>query len=165
MKGGETVKILFLCTGNSARSQMAEAWVRTLKGDALEPWSAGILAHGVHPLTVEVMKEAGIDISGQRSKTVTELLKKNIEVDYVVTLCDEASASCPFFPAQAKVIHRGFRDPVRAEGTHEERLKLFREVRDEIRSFVETMPESLENTSAIPPITLEHLRLRRSGED
>ncbi|MDQ7824225.1 MAG: arsenate reductase ArsC [Candidatus Eremiobacteraeota bacterium] len=137
------MKILYLCTGNSARSQMAEAWTRHLKGGILEPYSAGIEAHGINPLTVEVMKEAGIDISGQRSKTSLELLKEGVKVDYVVTLCDDARASCPFFPAQVKVLHHGFRDPAKAEGSHEDRLKVFREVRDEIRAYVESLPESL----------------------
>lgn len=137
------MKILFLCTGNSARSQMAEAWVRALKSDVLEPYSAGIEAHGINPLTVEVMKEAGVDLAGQRSKTILDFSKMNIHVDYVVTLCDEASASCPFFPAGVKVLHRGFKDPAQAKGSHEEKLKVFREVRDEIRTYVESLPESL----------------------
>jgi arsenate reductase (thioredoxin) len=134
-------KILFLCTGNSARSQMAEAWTRTLKGEVLHAYSAGIEAHGINPLTIEVMKEAGIGISTQRSKLVKEF--SGTPVDFVVTLCDEASASCPFFPAQVKIVHRGFRDPAKAQGSHEEKLKVFREVRDEIKEYVESLPESL----------------------
>lgn len=155
-------RILFLCTGNSARSQMAEVWVRALKGNVLEPYSAGIEAHGINPLTIEVMKEAGVDMAGQSSKTIHDFSKMKIPVDYVVTLCDEASASCPFFPAQVKVLHRGFRDPARAEGSHEEKMQVFREVRDEIRRYVESLPESLLD-EAIPKITLEHLRMRNGN--
>ncbi len=142
-------RILFLCTGNSARSQMAEAWVRALKGDFLEPYSAGIEAHGINPLTIEVMTEAGVDMAGQSSKTISDFSRMNVPVDYVVTLCDEADASCPFFPAQVKILHRGFRDPALVEGSHEEKMKVFREVRDGIKRFVEAMPECLEDNDQV----------------
>jgi len=155
-------KILFLCTGNSARSQMAEAWVRALKSDALEAYSAGIEARGINPLTMEVMKEAGIDMSGHRSKRAGEF--SGVPVDYVVTLCDEAAASCPFFPARVKIVHQGFRDPAKARGSHEEKLQVFREVRDEIKAYVESLPESLLKDAGppIPMISMEHLTLHQS---
>jgi arsenate reductase len=139
-------KILFLCTGNSCRSQMAEGWARHLKGDVLEPYSAGIEVHGMNPRAVKVMAEAGVDISAQRSKHVDEL--KGIAFDYVVTVCDNAHESCPLFPGRAKVVHVGFDDPPRlAEGakSEEEALAPFRRVRDEIKALVLTLPESLEH--------------------
>jgi len=133
------LKVLFLCTGNSCRSQMAEGWTRHLKGDQIEAYSAGIEAHGLNPDAVRVMAEAGVDISTQRSKLVGEL--QGVEFDYVVTVCDRAHESCPVFPGKAKTIHVGFDDPPRlAEDalTEEERLAPYRRVRDEIRAFVET---------------------------
>jgi len=138
------LKILFLCTGNSCRSQMAEGWARHLKGGALEPYSAGVEVHGLNPRAVRVMAEAGVDISAQRSKHVSEL--KDIAFDYVVTVCDNARESCPLFPGRAKVVHAGFDDPPRLAkdaNTEEETLGHYRRVRDEIRTFVETLPESL----------------------
>lgn len=131
------MKILFLCTGNSARSQMAEGWTRQLGSDRAEPYSAGIEAHGLNPLAVAGMKEAGVDISSQRSKLVAEIL--DIPFDLVVTLCSDAEANCPIFPGKVRVIHHGFDDPSGATGTEEERLAVFRRVRDEIRNFVESL--------------------------
>ena len=133
------LKILFLCTGNSCRSQMAEGWARHLKGDQIEAYSAGIETHGLNLDAVRVMAEAGADISGQRSKHVSEL--HDVEFDYVVTVCDHAHESCPVFPGKAKVIHVGFDDPPRLAAnakTEEERLAPYRRVRNEIRAFVET---------------------------
>jgi arsenate reductase (thioredoxin) len=141
----QKLKVLFLCTGNSCRSQMAEGWTRHLKGDAIEPYSAGIETHGLNPKAVQVMAEAGVDISGHRSKEVGEL--KSVQFDYVVTVCDQAHESCPLFPGRTKVIHVGFEDPPRlAAGakTEEEALSHYRRVRDEIRRFVESLPESLD---------------------
>ena len=138
------IKVLFLCTGNSCRSQMAEGWARVLKGDVLEPYSAGILATGVHPLAVRAMAEAGVDISGQRSKRVDEL--KDIVFDTVVTLCDNARESCPWYPGKTKMVHQGFDDPpylARDAKSEEEAMVHFRRVRDEIKVFVETLPISL----------------------
>ena len=135
------LKILFLCTGNSCRSQMAEGWARRLKGEQIEPYSAGIEAHGLNPDAVRVMAEAGVDISGGRSKLVSEL--RGVDFDYVVTVCDNAQESCPVFPGKAKIVHVGFDDPPRlAAGakTEDERLAPYRRVRDEIRAFVETLP-------------------------
>jgi arsenate reductase len=138
-------KILFLCTGNSCRSQMAEAWTRVLKGNQLEAYSAGIQPKGVDSRAIQVMAEAGIDISGQKSKDIDSL--GILEFDYVVTLCDNARESCPFFPARTKQMHQGFDDPpllaARAK-TEEEALAPYRRVRDEIRAFVETLPEALQ---------------------
>jgi len=138
------LRVLFLCTGNSCRSPMAEGWARRLKGDVLEPYSAGVEVHGLDPRAVRVMAEAGVDISGHRSKHVSEL--KDIAFDYVVTVCDNARESCPLFPGRAKVVHAGFDDPPRLAKdakTEEEALGLYRRVRDEIRAFVETLPDSL----------------------
>lgn len=140
----EKKKILFLCTGNSCRSQMAEGWARYLKGDVLEPYSAGIEVHGLNPYAVKVMKEAGVDISHHRSKHVKELF--HIPFDYVVTVCDHANETCPVFPGRVKRLHVGFDDPPRLAATlssEEEKLAVYRRVRDEIRAFVETLPESL----------------------
>jgi len=139
------LKVLFLCTGNSCRSQMAEGWARRLKGEQIQPYSAGIEAHGLNPDAVRVMAEAGVDISGQRSKLVNELAATAF--DYVVTVCDNAHESCPLFSGKAKVIHVGFDDPpclAANAKTEEERLAPYRRVRDEIRAFVETLPASLD---------------------
>lgn len=138
-------KILFLCTGNSCRSQMAEGWARALKGDVLEPYSAGVETHGLNPNAVRVMAEAGVDISGHRSKNVGELLDAGIE--YVVTVCDHAAEACPRFPGKAKILHRSFPDPpalAKTAKTEEEALGHYRRVRDEIRAFVETLPGALD---------------------
>ena len=138
------LKVLFLCTGNSCRSQMAEGWARTLKADAIEAYSAGIETHGLNPRAVRVMAEAGVDISGHRSKQVSEL--QDIAFDYVVTVCDNARESCPLFPGRAKVVHRSFDDPPRLAmdaKTEEEALVHYWRVRDQIRAFVETLPDSL----------------------
>jgi arsenate reductase len=134
-------KILFLCTGNACRSQMAEGFTRVLKGDRLDPYSAGVHPYLVHPLAAKVMAEAGVDISPQYSKHVDDLAE--VRFDWVVTLCDYADGACPTIPGAARRVHRPFDDPVRARGTDEQILSRFREVRDQIRAFVETLPESL----------------------
>jgi arsenate reductase (thioredoxin) len=142
----EKLKILFLCTGNSCRSQMAEGWARHLKGDVIESYSAGIEVYGLNELAAEVMAEAGVDISNQRSKHVDEL--KEIEFDYVVTVCGHANEHCPMFSSGAKVVHVGFDDPPKlAEKAEnqEQALGYYRRVRDEIRVFVEKLPEELGN--------------------
>jgi arsenate reductase (thioredoxin) len=138
-------KVLFLCTGNSCRSQMAEVWARHLKGDRMESYSAGVQPHGMNPLAIQVMKEAGVDIGAHHSKHVDEL--KNIRFDYVVTVCDDAHEACPVFPGTTKVVHVGFDDPPRLAATarnEAEALIHYRRVRDEIRAYVETLPGSLE---------------------
>ena len=142
----ERLKLLFLCTGNSCRSQMAEGWARHLKSESIEAYSAGVETHGMNEKAVAVMAEAGVDISRHRSKHVDELA--DVPFDYVVTVCDNARESCPVFPGQAKVVHRGFDDPpalARAATTDEEVLSHYRRVRDEIRAFVITLPEALAN--------------------
>lgn len=138
----DKTRILFLCTGNSARSQMAEGWARHLRSGVIEPYSAGIEAHGVNPYAVAAMKEAGIDISGQRSKLMEEII--DTKFDYVVTLCSHADENCPLFPGKTKVIHVGFDDPAKATDSEGEVMATFRRVRDEIRRFVESLPDSLE---------------------
>lgn len=137
-------KILFICTGNSCRSQMAEGWVRHLKKDVLQSFSAGIEKHGLDPLAVKVMDEAGVDISKQTSKLINEL--KDKEFDYVVTICEDANRNCPVFPGKAKRIHHAFDNPPRIAKTltsREEILRLYRRVRDEIKEFINKMPNNL----------------------
>lgn len=137
------LKVLFLCTGNSCRSQMAEGWCRHLKGDIIEAYSAGIETHGLNPYAVKVMAEAGVDISGHKSKLLTEL--NGIDFDYVVTVCGHAHETCPLFPAKAKVIHIGFDDPPKLAKDltdEEEKLNCYRRVRDEIKKFIEGLPST-----------------------
>ena len=128
-------KVLFLCTGNSARSQMAEGYLRHVAGDRLEPMSAGIQPKGLNPLAVEAMREIGIDISSQTSKDVVGLLGQHIP--YVITVCDNAKERCPIFPATWDLLHWSFEDPAAAVGSHDERLAVFRRVRDELISRIE----------------------------
>ncbi len=140
------MKILFLCTGNSCRSQMAEGWARHLKGGSIDARSAGIEKHGLNPRAVMVMAEAGVDISGHVSKSLEDL--PDLDFDCVVTVCGHAHETCPVFPGRARVVHVGFDDPPKlAEEakTEEEAMEPFRRVRDEIRAFVETLPERLES--------------------
>jgi arsenate reductase len=138
------LKVLFLCTGNSCRSQMAEGWAKTLRSDSIEAYSAGVEPHGMNARAVKVMAESGVDISGHHSKHVDEL--KDITFDYVVTVCDHANEACPIFPGRTKVIHVGFDDPPRlaqTAKTQEEALGHYRRVRDEIRGFVEHIDQYL----------------------
>ncbi len=137
-------KILFLCTGNSCRSQMAEGWARALRGDILDAHSAGVVTHGLNPNAVAVMAEADVDISGHRSELVDDLLA--IDFDWVVTVCDNARESCPVFPGKTTLVHHSFDDPpalARDARDDEEALDHYRRVRDEIRDFVETLPSAL----------------------
>jgi arsenate reductase (thioredoxin) len=141
----DKIRILFLCTGNSCRSQMAEAWTNRLKGDQFEAYSAGVKPKGIDPRAVKAMAEAGIDISGQKPKDIDSL--GDIKFDYVVTLCDNAKESCPFFPARTRLMHHGFDDPPRlAENAEDEdkAMSHYRRVRDEIKAFVEKIPGILE---------------------
>ncbi len=136
--------VLFLCTGNSCRSQMAEGFARALKGDVIEAYSAGIETHGRNPRAVKVMAEAGVDISRHTSNTVDKLPVQSF--DYEVTVCGHAQENCPVFYGDTTVVHVGFDDPPKlAEGaaTEEEALVHYRRVRDEIRRFIETLPEAL----------------------
>ena len=138
------LKVLFLCTGNSCRSQMAEGWARQLKGDVLEPYSAGIEKHGMNPHAVKVMAEAGVDISKHYSKMPEEI--GPVHYDYVVTVCGHANEHCPIFPGKTKLMHVGFEDPpkvTRDMPDGEKKLAVYRRVRDEIRRFVETLPGAL----------------------
>jgi arsenate reductase (thioredoxin) len=140
----EKKRVLFLCTGNSCRSQMAEGWTRCLHPDRYDPWSAGVEPKGVDPRAVEAMREAGIDISGQKSKDVAEL--GNLEFDYVVTLCDKAREACPYFPAKTRLIHKGFEDPpvlAQNAANEEEAMGHYRRVRDQIKNFVENLSSEL----------------------
>ncbi len=136
-------RVLFLCTGNSCRSQMAEGWAKAQKSDAIEAFSAGTNPHGMNPLAIRAMAEVGVDISDHSSKRPDDL---GVEFDYVITVCDSANESCPVFPARTRVIHVGFDDPPRlAKGAKgdDEAMPHYRRVRDEIRAFVQTLPESL----------------------
>lgn len=143
------IKVLMLCTGNSCRSQMAEGWARALKGDQIEVWSAGIETHGLNPNAVQVMAEVGIDISGHTSKNVNTLLE--VGFDWVVSVCGHADETCPSFPSKTtRKVHVGFDDPPKLAkeiaargGSAEEQLEPYRRVRDQIRAWVETLPESL----------------------
>ena len=133
----ERSKILFLCTGNSCRSQMAEGWARHLRGREIEPFSAGLEAHGLNPNAVKVMAEAGVDISAQKSQKVDEL--QSIPFDLVVTVCTHADEHCPVFPGPTRVLHTGFDDPpklAKHATTEEEALTHYRRVRDEIHDFI-----------------------------
>ena len=141
----QKLKILFLCTGNTCRSQMAEGLARALKGEAIEPYSAGINPSRLDPRAVRVMAEAGVDIRAQHSKHVDDLT--GIDFDYVITVCDHAHEHCPRFPTQAKLIHVGFDDPPKlAERakSEEEALAHYRRVRDEIKAFILELPKVLE---------------------
>lgn len=138
------MKILFLCTGNSCRSQMAEAWTKALKGDVIKAYSGGTEPKGVDPLAVKAMAEVGIDVSAYRSKSTIEFME--MEFDYVITLCDDARQACPFFPAKTRILHHGFDDPpalAQHAKNEEEAMAHYRRVRDEIRAYIETLPESL----------------------
>ncbi|MBX3316547.1 MAG: arsenate reductase ArsC [Phycisphaeraceae bacterium] len=154
------MRVLFLCTGNSCRSQMAEGWARALKGGEIEAYSAGTSPHGVHPLAVRAMMEAGVDISGHVSKRPDEI---DASFDVVVTVCDAASGACPSFPG-ARVVHVGFDDPPRlamGAGSDDEAMSHFRRVRDEIRAFVETLPGAIApalSPDHQPPPTMERIQ-------
>ncbi|MFC1742621.1 arsenate reductase ArsC [Candidatus Riflebacteria bacterium] len=139
-------RVLFLCTGNSCRSQMAEGWARKIKGDVLEPYSAGIEKHGLNPNAVQVMQEVGVDISQHRSKFLAEL--NSISFDLVITVCGHAHESCPLFPGKTEIIHQDFEDPpamARELQSEEEKLECYRRVRDEIRKFIQDYPFDQKN--------------------
>ena len=146
------LKLLFLCTGNSCRSQMAEGWTRHLKGEVVDAYSAGIETHGLNPHAVEAMAEAGVDITSQRSENIKDFADQKLDV--VVTVCGHAHETCPIFPADCRVVHVGFEDPPKmarelAEGgaSEEDQMNCYRKVRDEIKAFVETLPEVLKEGS------------------
>lgn len=133
-------RVLILCTGNSARSQMAEGILRHMAGDDLEVASAGVSPSHVRPEAIKVMGELGIDISGHRSKSVDEFLGQ--EFDYVITVCDNANEQCPVFPGKTKRIHWSFEDPAAVQGDESARLTIFRRVRDEIKARLEAFTQS-----------------------
>lgn len=140
------IKILFLCSGNSCRSQMAEGWARELKADTIKPSSAGTENHGLNPLAVKVMAEAGVDISRQMSKRLDDLPRERY--DYVITVCSEADKNCPLFSGDTRKIHVAFDDPPQLAGaakTEAEALVHYRRVRDEIREFILRLPKSVSN--------------------
>jgi len=137
----ERIKVLFLCTGNACRSQMAEGWARNLKSDVIDAFSAGVSPAGVSTRAIAVMDEAGIDISSHTSKHVDDYMA--IDFDYVITLCDHANEHCPVFSGKTKVIHKPFEDPTFVVGSTGEIMSAFRKARDLIREYVETLPESL----------------------
>lgn len=150
----DKIKLLYLCTGNSCRSQMAEGWTRALKGDAIEVYSAGLETHGLNPSAVKVMAEAAVDISRQKSQHLDEFM--DLDLDYVVTVCDHAHETCPLFPGSASVVHHSFDDPPKmarmvaeAGGTEEAQLDCYRTVRDQIKAFILTLPEGLEGGSLL----------------
>ncbi|MCX7678817.1 MAG: arsenate reductase ArsC [Spirochaetes bacterium] len=139
------ITILFLCTKNSCRSQMAEGWAKHLKGDSIDAYSAGVAPTDLDPFAIKAMAEAGVDISAQYSKHIMDLPK--IEFDYVITVCDRANESCPFFPGKTKMVHRGFEDPpllAKNASNEEEIMKHYRRIRDEIKHFIESLPHSIE---------------------
>lgn len=145
MAAAERIKVLFLCTGNSCRSQMAEGWAKALRADTVEAYSAGTNPHGMNRLAVEAMREAGVDITGHHSKHPEDL---GVVFDFVVTVCDSAHESCPVFPGGARVVHVGFDDPPRLAKdakSDEEALPHYRRVRDEIRAYIETLPGALQD--------------------
>lgn len=144
----DKTKLLYLCTGNSCRSQMAEAWTRHLKGDLYQVYSAGIEAHGLNPNMVKVMAEVGIDVTGQTSDLVTKFFDEGLEI--VVSVCGHADENCPVFPRPVRRVHKGFNDPPKlarelaAQGaSEEEQLVPYRRVRDEIKAWVETLPGAI----------------------
>jgi len=128
-------KILVLCTGNSCRSQIAEGYLRHFAGDEAEVYSAGIETHGVNPKAIEIMKRDGIDISGHTSNNIDEYT--GIDFDYLITVCDNAKESCPYFPTSAVKFHYNFPDPAKATGTEEDVMEQFREVREMIRKYAQ----------------------------
>jgi arsenate reductase len=134
----EKQRVLILCTGNSARSQMAEGLLRHDSGDLFEVESAGTKPGRVRSEAVQVMREIGIDISGHRSKSVDESAGQAF--DYVLTVCDHAKETCPIYPGHSNRLHHNFQDPAAVEGSEEKRLAVFREVRDEIRMYLRTFP-------------------------
>lgn len=147
-EASEKLKVLFLCTGNSCRSQMAEGWARYLKSDVIDAFSAGTLTHGLNPNAVKVMAEAGVDISHHVSKTLASLDGETF--DWVVSVCDNAREACPVFPGKTKQFHISFDDPPRLAATaanEEEALGHYRRVRDEVRRFVEKLPGVLTDTA------------------
>ncbi|MCM8786828.1 MAG: arsenate reductase ArsC [Candidatus Omnitrophica bacterium] len=128
------LRVLFLCTGNSARSQMAEGFLKHLAGEKFKVYSAGVNPTRVNPLAIKVMDEIGIDISKHRSKSAMDFIGQKF--DYVITVCDNAKQTCPVFPGKYEKIHWSLKDPAEAQGTEEEKLEIFRKTRDKIKEFI-----------------------------
>jgi arsenate reductase len=141
MYNNNRIKILFVCLGNSCRSQIAEGWSRHLKANIIDAYSAGIRPIGVNSTAIKVMAEAGVDISNQKSQSLDEF--SEIDFDYLITLCDNAAKRCPTITNKAKVLHKPFEDPYYATGGEEDVMETFRKVRNEIREFIEAMPDNL----------------------
>jgi len=137
------IKVIFLCTGNSCRSQMAEGFARTLGKGVIEPCSAGLNPAGLNERAVQVMKEAGIDISKQKSKIIDAALLNTMDI--IITLCDNAAESCPWTPPEIRRIHWPLKDPAKAEGTEDEIIREFRKTRDEIKRRVKELIEGVRN--------------------
>lgn len=137
MNQTDKIKVLFLCTGNSCRSQIAEAWLKTLGGDQFEVYSAGLEPHGVNPFTELVMTESGYDMTGHRSKHIDEFIDK-INFDFLITVCGNADERCPYFPGMGTRLHWPFEDPAAYTGPEDERFDLFRKVRDQIKTRIQT---------------------------
>ncbi len=142
-KNEEKITVLFLCTGNSCRSQMAEGWAKSLKSDVIDAYSAGVKPIHVSEKAIEVMADADVDISDQFSKNVECLAE--IDFDYVITLCDNANQQCPTLPGKALHIHQPFEDPYFASGTDQQVTATFKKVRDQIKAFVDKMPQNLQH--------------------
>ena len=132
----EKIKVLFLCTGNSCRSQIAEAWLRELGGDRFKVYSAGLEPHGVNPYTIIAMEETGYDMSNHRSKHIDEFIGK-IDFDFLITVCGNADERCPFFPGMGIRLHWPFQDPAAFEGPEDEKLAFFRTIRDQIKEKIQ----------------------------
>ena len=151
MQSIKKLNVLFLCTGNSCRSQMAEGWLRNLHSDTMHAFSAGIETHGLNPNAIKVMAEVGIDISQHQSQHIDGF--RDTHLDVVITVCDHAHETCPWFPTEAKVIHHSFPDPPKmarelsASGaSEEEQLDCYRQVRDEIKTYISNLPEELKGS-------------------
>jgi arsenate reductase len=148
MTSPKRYKVLFLCTGNSCRSQMAEGWAKHLVSDHIDAYSAGIETHGLNPNAVTVMAEVGVDIANQKSQNITEFM--DMDLDFVITVCGHAHETCPIFPYKAVVLHHGFEDPPKLAkqfGDIQSQLACYRKVRDEIRDFILMLPQRLEQAA------------------
>ncbi|MFG0248155.1 MAG: arsenate reductase ArsC [Phycisphaeraceae bacterium JB051] len=149
MNSPKRYNVLFLCTGNSCRSQMAEGWAKHLVADHIQAYSAGIETHGLNPNAVTVMAEMGVDITSQKSQNITEFM--DTDLDFVITVCGHAHETCPIFPKKAVVLHHGFEDPPKLAKQYDDvqsQLACYRKVRDEIRDFILMLPQRLEQASA-----------------
>jgi arsenate reductase len=146
------IKVLFVCVHNSARSQMAEAYLNQLRGDSFQAESAGLEPGILNPIVVEVMKEEGIDISNNKTKSVFDFFKQGRMYSYVITVCDESAAEgCPIFPGVCNRLHWSFRDPSSLQGSHQEKLEATRIIRDQIKSQIEEWLSEIENAGAPGP--------------